>query len=468
MLERTLALCVCAALSVACSPPEPPAQASTKPSGPEPEAPPAAAAPDAPAPKPKPKPKPSTSGLAFINLRGVGIYRVDPDGWHELYAPRSPVRDLVELGGHLHLLSNSGVERLSSVGQVEQLATFGREVYAELGAPQTLAGDGELLWVLGQAGVARWDGEWQTTPLESIASAPDSSARALVTDSGGTPWLLLGGRVYRKQEGSWVALELADASGPALGLLASPEATLIHAGCSSGTCTVLRHTGEGTQVQRLAADTCTDYDALALSPGGEFVVLAGRCGVLRAAGDAASDLHLTRAQGWHGQPVQSLAVDTGGRVWVGTNNGLSIVDAQGHIEDYPQGQLSDISGVMADIVVRGDGAPAPYLGPERHTSLGGVAVRVVDGEKLAIANAKIELCRTLPLERGASPCTGSESRRESITDAGGKFAFSELVLDHYYLHVELDDGWARGEPRAMNLRAGMTGNVGKVVFEARE
>lgn len=432
--------------------------------------------PDPASPKSAP-PKPAPADRAHVSVDGVGLHVLDDRGWRQVLETRSSIRDMLMLDGELLVLSAFGVQRVDADGQAEMLASLDGQSFAKLGDPLALAtADGRELWVAGELGVARHSGSWEITPMD----ARDPASIDLALDRASQPWLVFGSLSRRAQD-RWQPFVTEPGIQP-LALAADPrsEAMLVHAGCQPerGTCLLLRVSGEQV-ASRIelpmplpgdaeAIDDCPDYNRLAVSADGERAVIAGRCGLIRfelgLAGEA-NPQRLGISDGWPGQPLRSLALDAGGRVWVGTPNGLTIVSTDGEIEDYPLGQLDDIVGSVGPMLVEGKGPPPPELGRVR---IGGLAGTLVSADKQALAGVRLELCNRLPAgavepspER--SRCAGVEPIHATTTDDQGRFELTGLNLGHYYFAVELDGRWAIGEPKALNMRAGMSGNVGKVV-----
>jgi hypothetical protein len=433
-----------------------------------------AAAPVEPAPAPAPAPEAKPPGdRAYVSVDGVGLHVLDNDGWRLLLETRSPIRDMLMLDGQLFVLSSFGVQRVSAEGQTEDVAALDGPTYGEIGEPLALAGaDGKTFWIAGAQGVARHSGSWQLTPVPTTNFANVD----LALDRAGQPWLVMGS-LFRHHEDRWQSVALESGNEP-LALVADPrnEAMFVHAGCEGGLCRLLRVNADEAPTQYSApAGDCTEYSRMAVSSDSAQLAIAGRCGVVRVnlEGDdeakpfGGQPYQLGLEGGWPGQPLRGLVYDAGGRLWATTNNSL-LIAAFGGVEEYPVSQLGDIAGSVNAILIVGEGPPAPTLGPVRTGGLAGTIV-VLDGTaKRPVADARLELCNRLPPGgeiSASSPCAGVEGVHATTTDSEGRFEVTNIPIDHYYLGVELDGRWVRAQPKALNMRAGMTGNVGKIVVQ---
>lgn len=407
---------------------------------------------------------------AYVSVDGVGLHVVDERGWRVLAEIRTPIRDMLLHEGRLLVLSAFGVQHVDPDGQTQMIAEITRDIHTKLGDPIALAtADGSEFWVAGPLGVARHsNNSWEFPPIE----AREPASVDLAIDRAGSPWLAYGS-LFRYDGSSWQPLADASTTQP-IALLDDPrsKAVIVHAGCQTDprTCSVQRATSD-TVVTRLELpiDECTEHDRIAVSPDGKKGALAGRCGLVRLDLDGpANPTRISIADGWPGQPVRSLALDAGGRTWAGTHNGLTLVAADGSLADYPIAQLGELAGPVGPILVEGAGPPPPTLGRVRNGGLVGVLV-TLDGEtKVPLPGVPLELCSRLPPggelvpDPERSPCAGVEPTHKTTTDGEGRFELTGLPIDHYWFGAQIDGRWARGQPKALNMRAGMSGNVGKV------
>ncbi|PRQ04568.1 hypothetical protein ENSA7_50590 [Enhygromyxa salina] len=378
------------------------------------------------------------------------------------------------------MLSASGVQRVTGANQSQTVAEIDRSIATQLGSLVALDSlDGRELWVAGHEAVGRFDGTWTITPLAELGDASPAASIDLAIDAAGIPWLQHG-PVHRYEQGKWQLLELPTAP-LALWPATSSGAMFLHLGCGGepSTCTLARYADGVAKPAVAPAGDCRELPALALSSDGSRAVLGGRCGLLRLRLDTpelTTELLPARAGGWTGQPLRSLAIDDSGRVWVGTNDGLTLVDAgaEASVQEIAIGELVEMSGAITNLIVSGQGPSAPARGQVRTGGLQATIVTEVAGVKQPRVGATVELCSRLPLggelppDPTRSPCAGVEPTHVAVTDTNGTFVVESLPISNYYVGVEIDGRWARGVPKALHMRAGMTGNVGKIVVTVSE
>lgn len=419
-------------------------------------------------------------GLAYINVDGVGVYRLDDHGLHLHVPSRSAIFDMLALDGQIYLLSPSGVQQVAGANQAQTVAEIDRETAAQLGRLVAFgSADGREFWVAGREGVGRFDGAWTITPLAELGGGAEQASLDLAVDAAGIPWLQHGA-IHLHRDGSWQPLELPG-GWIALWPDAGSRAMYLNLGCGGdpASCTLMRRRQGSAKRYVAPAGDCRELPHLALSSDGSRAVLAGRCGLLRLRLDTpelTSEMLPARADGWTGQPLRSLAIDDRSRVWIGTNDGLTLVDAnpEASVQEFPIAELVEMSGAITGLVVSGEGPPAPTRGQVRTGGLKAMIVTELEGAKQPVAGAKLELCSRLPVggehppDPARSPCAGVEPTHTTVTDAQGTFVIESLPISRYYVGVEIDGRWARGVPKALHMRAGMTGNVGKIVVAVPE
>ena len=170
--------------------------------------------------------------------------------------------------------------------------------------------------------------------------------------------------------------------------------------------------------------------------------------------------------------VRELAIDGRGRVWMGAEWGLTVLDGEEwrrfRMDNADLGD-NDITGLA---VVQGG---SPMANPEATTS-GSLMGRMVleDGE--TIAGARVEVC-VEGLARGRykeTPCSDQALVRGAEIDGEGNFIIIDLPAGYYAVTVDTGDGWAELKTEwgisAARARVGPgeETNLGEIVFEAAE
>lgn len=425
--------------------------------------------PTEPSPAAPSQPPAMTRARAYVAVDGVGLHVIDDQGWRRLLEARSSIRDMLVVDGQLLVLSGFGVQRVDADGNAETIAPP-HDPFGRLGDPLALASaDGRELWVAGALGVARHSGNWQLTPVE----ASNPTHVDLAVDRGNHPWLLFDS-LFRHRDDRWLPVTL---DSKPVAVLADPrgEGLLVHAGCDTGArrCVLLRMTADqpATRIELPIGD-CPEHDRMAVSRDGTRAVIAGRCGLIRLNLDGDADPQpLGLDDGWPGQPLRGLALDDGGRIWASTHNGVTIVATDNAVNEYPIAKLDDVAGVVGSIVIEAEGPPPP---PLTRVRVGGLAGTLVVGQRpnqRPLANVQVELCdrlapgADLQVDPTRSPCAGVDSIHTTTTDGEGRFKVDDLTIGHHHIGVEIDGRWARARPKALTMRAGMTGDVGKIVVD---
>lgn len=135
--------------------------------------------------------------------------------------------------------------------------------------------------------------------------------------------------------------------------------------------------------------------------------------------------------------IKSLAIDSRGRVWVGTEWGLAVLAASTwqtyHVSDsdIPANQVSAL-GIVGN---------GPKLPPKLTKQPGGLKGRLVRSE-VAQAGLAVEVCVEYlgMLLTSATPCSNQPFSRATKTGADGSFRFSGLPAGHYVIAFQDTSG----------------------------
>jgi hypothetical protein len=132
-----------------------------------------------------------------------------------------------------------------------------------------------------------------------------------------------------------------------------------------------------------------------------------------------------------GQDLRTLAIDGSGRVWVGTDQALAVLDRRGHLlAQWFAGTLDGLTGSILDIAVVGAGPktlPAP-----KAARLWEVTGRFVTYKSHApLFGASLTLCSS-----GAANCAGDSGAKRVTTDKLGAFRFSAIPEGEFWIRVQ--------------------------------
>lgn len=410
---------------------------------------------------PRPPPPPLSSGRLWANVRGVGVHVLDARGWRELHSSRQPIVDMARADGELWLLSSFGVSRLDARGQANPLAPLDKPSYMELGAPMALAMRGREPWVLGASSLGRWGDAWRFVGL-----AEGSAPTQLAVDAQGRAWLG-GARLWQLEPGGDALTPVEQpqpVSAPLLATNSRGQVVALH-GCQTTSapaldCQLLALDDDAPPPRSLTLP-CRPTQLVLDDTDARSVVIASGCGLVSTELRGDAEPVVTR-EGWEDQQALALALDSAGRRWLGTHEGLRMVDTRGVSFDFPLAQLGPMAGAITQVRVEGEGPTPPELGLPRHGGLEGTLVRA--GDRTPLAGAKVQLCtRLAPAPSpSSSPCVRVGLGLETTTDAQGRFELPKVPLAHYVFGVEVDGRWSQVSAKLLIMRQSMTANVGKL------
>ena len=131
-----------------------------------------------------------------------------------------------------------------------------------------------------------------------------------------------------------------------------------------------------------------------------------------------------------GQDIRALTFDGMGRLWVGTDQALAVVDHRGHLlAQWAAGTLDGLTGSILDIAVVGTGPVAlPKAKPARKWEVKGKFVTYK--RRAPLAGATLLLCTS-----GASSCVSDPRAKRFTTDGLGQFHFADVPDGEFRLSV---------------------------------
>ncbi|MDM8526982.1 protein kinase [Anaerolineales bacterium HSG24] len=162
--------------------------------------------------------------------------------------------------------------------------------------------------------------------------------------------------------------------------------------------------------------------------------------------------------------VKSLAKDDRGRIWIGTDWGLQVLD--GEIwQNYFMYNADMVDNEINALAVSGAG---PQMPPPQEKPTGSLTGRILRlEEKTPIASAPVELCvrRISSSFDGPTPCAEQPFVHKTQTNADGYFTISDLPPGHYrvvvqvpgekwYMLTKKEDGYSFSSDERLTIQAG--------------
>ncbi|MCB9791218.1 MAG: hypothetical protein H6741_00670 [Alphaproteobacteria bacterium] len=385
---------------------------------------------------PEPPPKPAAPpGPALLQVEGKGVVLIDATGLRRVEGSPDEVDALA--------LAPDGAVWLSAKGALLRAASPGApfEAVPASGGPGRLedmafAPDGALWAVSDEAlGVFR-DGAWAKKDLEpgrrffeNVAVRADGvvfvSDSEVVYEQGAEGWTAHD--IREKVEG----LHFLDE------LVVGPDGAVyaIWAGEQSG---LLRYRDGAWVTAPDAARFDGDNQGLGFTADGQLLTTNYDAELVQGAGAEAQEIS-KREAGYEAYELTSFAADANGRLWIGTDKGLVLLDAERKATQWSPGTLPALDAPIQRILVLAGGPPPPAaVGAE-----GQVKGRLlIEGKPLA--DVDVALCSDASLMHRVHPCESAALSLESQTDAEGRFAFEGVPfgqLDFVYRDGE-DERWS--------------------------
>jgi hypothetical protein len=164
--------------------------------------------------------------------------------------------------------------------------------------------------------------------------------------------------------------------------------------------------------------------------------------------------------------IKSIAVDSIGRAWIGTEWGLAVL-AGTEWQAYHMSDSDIPDDEVTSLAVLKNG---PALPARRTKSPGALAGRVVKSGD-AQAGLAVEICveDLGMMYSGPTPCTGQPFLRDTRTGVDGRFRFADLPVGKYVITVQDANGkWLTLSSqfgigsRRQEVRSGKTTNLGDI------
>lgn len=376
---------------------------------------------------------------AWIGTFGFGLDCLDGAGWHLYSEDNAPIGDQISdvvvcPENRVWMAHTYGV----SVTDGQAWETFHDDW--GYGQPERVACDGAGgVWVAHYEGVSHYDGsQWTTYEAAQLGSGQNVKlVKDVAVGAGGTVWVATANSVASFDGAAWTVYETGkgfeqDQYFEALATDSEGRVWAAHLSglwLFDGTNWVPHEGRHLSQAKSLAVDT------------------QGRLWV----GTASSGASVYDGQGWvtydrensglSSNNVHALAVDAQGRIWLGTEWGLDVFDGQ--IWQVYHMHTSDLAdNDVCALAVGGNGPALPELVEKPAGALSGKIVRGAE----PVAGVALEACAEFigPLFSGPSPCAGMALSAAAVTGEDGTFRFADLPAGRYGLAFQPDgENWAR-------------------------
>lgn len=174
-------------------------------------------------------------------------------------------------------------------------------------------------------------------------------------------------------------------------------------------------------------------DDLFIDENGDFWAETFSDGIFNVTGNGPN--RITTADGLSSDEVNAITADTTGRLWVGTEFGLNLLD-EGVWHIYDQANSEILHPAIDHIAVIGAGPPLPPADRDLsgYGSLSGKLHMRETGS--GVTQIKVAVCQTdRPIE--ASACGKALPPLQSVSTRGGVYRFTSLTAGNYWIAVDM-------------------------------
>jgi hypothetical protein len=165
--------------------------------------------------------------------------------------------------------------------------------------------------------------------------------------------------------------------------------------------------------------------------------------------------------------VRAVGIDDAGRVWVGSDAGVSVLGPGEAKTEWPTGSVPELIGEVNAIVVVGSGpTELPASGAIRTGGLTGKLLR--DGAPLA--NVEVEICPSPGMVFSKSPCADATTKFSGKADDKGQWTFNDVPLGTYGIAVKIADKWqiTFGHTLGEGMKEGQVFDTGSIPLDSKK
>lgn len=293
-------------------------------------------------------------------------------------------------------------------------------------------GAGGQLWVAHSDGVALYDGAaWTLYPMSDFGSVSYSVDDIQIAPDG-TVWANAYTYVARLVNGAWEVFDDSNGFGE--------EYYLGEMALTADGLPVLSHFNgfigfDGSAWYKSPDAPLFGLDPIAVDADGKIWLGSITEGLAIYDGSGWQQVNMN--DGLSSNTVHTLAFDASGRLWVGTEYGLSVLDG-----DVWTNYLQSNAGLLDNEVRFVAPVGVPALPAALEKAPGTVTGTVVLGRD-PVPNARVELCTETVggTFYEDTPCADYPNSLMTTTDAEGNFTFENVPVGRYDITVEAPDGW---------------------------
>jgi sugar lactone lactonase YvrE len=373
---------------------------------------------------------------ALIGTLSYGINCLDANGWNtfEVQTSGLPVTSISDVAicpddKSLVLVNIFGMNKFDGSAWSEI------DVDSSVVAPKALAcAPGGEVWATHISGVSHFDGSaWTTTDSKQLGSSPFIiGANDIAASAEGSVWITTSGSIVRAVDNELIVFENGKGLDQdySLGDIALTAEGLPVAVYNDG---ILTFDGENwssnqapiSLLQKVIVDNAGRIWVGSMSEG-VAVFADGNWTVYNVESGLSSN------------SIKALASDSRGRVWVGTEWGLNVLDGETW-SVYQMGNSDLLDNNVQQLTILGEGPALPELVEKAPGSVTGV---LVNGRDPA-PNLQVELCTASVggMFYGATPCEGQSGQMLTTTNEEGEFTFENVPIGRYDMTFETADGW---------------------------
>lgn len=404
-------------------------------------------------------------GPAFFAVDKKGIVMLDDKGFSVIPDSPATLQKDMQIGpdGALWLIGFEDIYRLEG----GKLVSKAKADFASVGSSAdnfAVAPNGDI-WIASFKGVSRWDGKAWTTEEKAKIGAGDDLLEAIVVDRDSRVWVASSNKVHVREGDAWRNVDMAKIKRGQLWLkdLALSPAGAVHLLIDEA---LFKFDATGTTATKVPVGVkgFAQMSEVQFSLGGSIGIVSYEDVYHVPAGGSPRKYSSEKARDFKADGISSVAPDDAGRLWVGSDIGVSVIVPGAARVEWLSGSVPELVGTVKDIVVFGAGpATLPTGGPQQKGGLSGKILR--DGAP--VVGVTVELCPGPSTFFTKTPCHDSAVKFSTKTDATGVWTVQDVPLGTYGLAVKNGKKWSITLMRDMGdgMKAGVVYDTGSITLE---